>query len=267
MGPRCWLLGATGTVPRMARIFFSHAHEDAAAVDLIYKAVVERYPEHLPWLDKYEIVGGDDLVERIASGMDASAKFFIFLSRAAAAKPWVDRELKRALMREINGPDPDFIVPVKLGDLDSIPAFLEHKYYIDLSRLPQEEWLAAFNASITGMPQGPQAGSSNVQPRVDVDPAEPNVAMVWFEALGWAQPFRFGVRTRSDIIDASTTTAPIGGIADNAFVGAREVREARLFGQWIGAPLLRPGTPMAIRLVFASGVDARTAIESVDALD
>jgi hypothetical protein len=71
--------------------------------------------------------------------MNEAEKFFIFLSPMSVNKPWVQRELRRALMREISGVDPQFIVPIKLGELDRLPAFLEDKLYIDLGRLTRED--------------------------------------------------------------------------------------------------------------------------------
>lgn len=73
-------------------------------------------------MDKYEIVGGDSLIKNIAEGMDQADKFFVFLSPTAVTKVWVQRELRRALMREIESVEANYIVPVKIGELKRMPA-------------------------------------------------------------------------------------------------------------------------------------------------
>src|SRR5438132_11845045 len=101
----------------MSRAFFSYASEDIAIVTLVFNAVIDRFPSFQPWLDKYEIVGGEDLLKKIAAGMDSAEKFFVFLSPTSVQKPWLQRELTRAIMREVGGINPDYIVPVRLANL------------------------------------------------------------------------------------------------------------------------------------------------------
>ncbi len=60
----------------MPKVFFSFASEDERTVDQVYRRVMECFPDIKPWMYKYEIVGGDDLIEKIAAGMDAADKFF-----------------------------------------------------------------------------------------------------------------------------------------------------------------------------------------------
>jgi hypothetical protein len=190
----------------MAKAFFCHAHEDAGIVDSIYRALIACHPEHEPWLDKYEIVGGNDLLGKIAEGMDDAEKFFVFLSRITTTKPWVMRELKRAIIREINDVDPDYIVPVKIGDLDRLPDFLEHKFYIDLGRLTEDQWIAAFNGTLTGEPTQPTGeGTPNLAIEIDVRPGTPNLADVWFKPRVWAEPISFAVESEAVIESAGTS--------------------------------------------------------------
>lgn len=123
----------------MKRVFFSHASEDKAIVEQVYLRITTKYPEIKGWIDKYEIVGGDDLIEKIASGIDESDKFLIFISKNSINKSWVRTELKKALMKEISGINPNFIVPIKLGHIDTFPSFLESKLYIDLETKTEDE--------------------------------------------------------------------------------------------------------------------------------
>jgi hypothetical protein len=241
----------------MAKIFFSHASEDKMIVEAIYGEFVARYPEHEPWVDKYEIVGGDSLIAKIAEGMDAADKFFIFLSPVAVTKPWVQRELRRALTREINGIDPNFIVPVKIGDLDVLPPFLEEKFYIDIPRLTKPEWLAHFDAAITGqgMKPGPATGSPNVEIALSYGESQ-NVARVTFSAKAWSEPFAWGILTSEDILRGYVED---GGI----FMRLRKREEPRLFALMFDTPELRPGRPITLKLHFASGVDGVQAVTKI----
>jgi hypothetical protein len=81
------------------RVFFSHASEDKAVVEQVFARVAETFPDFEVWLDTYEIVGGNDLIDKIAEGIESSEKFLIFLSERSIGKPWVRAELKKALMR------------------------------------------------------------------------------------------------------------------------------------------------------------------------
>ena len=131
-------------------VFFSHASEDKPVVNQVFARVVDAYPDIEGWLDTFEIKGGDDLIDKIAEGIEGADKFLIFLSEKSIGKPWVKAELKKALMAELEEVKPEFIVPVKLGAISKFPAFLESKYYIDLEGQTEEEWLNEIHVAITG---------------------------------------------------------------------------------------------------------------------
>lgn len=239
----------------MTRIFFSHASEDKSIIEAIYGEFVTAYPEHELWVDKYEIVGGDSLITKIADGMDQADKFFIFLSPISVSKPWVQRELRRALMREIEGVDPNYIVPVKIGDLDKLPPFLEDKLYIDITRMQKQEWLAQFDAAINGEQKKPVAGTGNID--VIAEYADrPNIARITFTARAWAEEFSWGVVTAEDI-----EAADVQGSA--VVISAARLHEPRFYAQKVEKPELRPGQPVTLFVHFQEGVDALAAIKGV----
>lgn len=245
------------------RVFFSYATEDADIIHAVRSRLGEEHPEHEPWIDLYEIVAGDSLIDKIAEGMDAAEKFFIFLSPVSVGKPWVKRELKRAIMREIQGVDPDYIVPVKVGDLTAIPPFLEEKLYIDLGKMTDVEWLAAFDAAITGMPPRPVgAGSPNVVWWVESGPEGEHVAYVYFAAKAWAERFSFLVETNEDMVEETGSVTDVwpGGSLMGPINLERGPRVAALS---FASPDLRPGEPLAIKIEFPPGIDAKQAVSSV----
>ncbi|MGH2459803.1 MAG: toll/interleukin-1 receptor domain-containing protein [Chloroflexota bacterium] len=48
------------------KVFFSYASEDGPVVDQVYQKVTGCYPDTQVWLDKYQIVGGNDFIEKIS---------------------------------------------------------------------------------------------------------------------------------------------------------------------------------------------------------
>ena len=242
----------------MTQLFFSHASEDKPLVEAVYQEFVSAFPHYKPWVDKYEIVGGDSLVEKIASGMDQANKFFIFLSPISVEKPWVKKELHRALIREIYGTQP-YIIPVKVGDLKSLPPFLEEKLYIDLPQLTKPEWLAQFDAAIKGVAPAPGQGASNVSINGQYGTTT-NVALITFEAKAWAEEFSFGVVTSEDIIKGAVDN-------HNLFMNRATAHDARAYATRFTTPELKPGKPVTLRIEFAEGVDAMQAIDGAGRWD
>ena len=112
------------------KVFLSHASEDKKLVEQIHLRIASKFPTIESWLDKYEIFGGDDLIDKIYTGIKDADKFLIFLSPNSIDKPWVRTELKKALADEISGIKPEFIIPIKIGTIPSFPPFLESRFYI-----------------------------------------------------------------------------------------------------------------------------------------
>ena len=251
----------------MPTAFFCHASEDKPVVEAVYERVLSYSPDLSAWLDKFEILGGESLIERIAAGMDESDKFVIFLSKSSIPKPWVKRELRRAIMREINGVDPDFIIPVLIGDVSGVPAFLEDKKYIDLFQQSENEWLAELVAAIRGERPSlqPESTAENLEVLIRSAAEKPNVAEVIFSTRFWAADLAFWVRTTEDIQGAQVepvTDEPAYGFGFPS--GKSEFREPRRFGIKAPSPQISPGRPMKITLTFADGVRGDQAIAGID---
>jgi hypothetical protein len=57
------------------KVFLCHASEDKQLVEQVYVRLSARFPNIHGWLDKYEIRGGDDLIETIhAEYVDAETR-------------------------------------------------------------------------------------------------------------------------------------------------------------------------------------------------
>jgi hypothetical protein len=253
----------------MARIFFSHASEDKPLVEVVYSEFVDAYPAHQPWVDRYEIIGGQSLIDKIAEGMNESERFFIFLSPVSVEKPWVKRELQRALMREIDGVDPDYIVPVRVDGLERVPPFLEAKKYIDLSRLTKDEWLAEFDAAISGTPATPEKnGQDNLVCEIGALEDEPHIGVVRLSVRAWAERFAFVINTSVDLVpDEPGIHGRMIGLTDvlGAFGGQapRYEKEPRRLKIARDDSDIRPGRPVLLRIPFPPGTNGDAAITSV----
>lgn len=247
------------------KAFFSHAGEDFPVVDQIYRRVKVVFPDLAPWLDRYEIVAGNDLLDKIAAGMDEAEKFFIFLSSASVDKPWVKAELKRAIMREITNVEPDYIVPVKLGHIATVPAWIESKYHIDLERLTEAQWLQEFEAAIRGIRRTPQgAATANLQVTKGQTSDEPLAAFVLFEARYWAEQISFVVTTSSPIVlsNYQFPNSPSPGALNFS-----ELEEPQRWGIRIEGRQVTPGHSFAMVLKFGEGVDPVAAIIKAEPWD
>ncbi len=240
------------------RLFFSHATEDKGRVLQVYGRLIEAYPDLDPWIDTFEITGGQALLDKIAEGMDQAARFFVFLSPVSVGKPWVQAELRRALTQELGGQRPGYVVPVKMGGLSAVPPFMEHKKYIDLDRLTQAEWMAELRAAATGtkLPSGVTTVENLLVDTV-ADPAEPHIVQLAIRAQHWADEIGFIVETSrvAQTVSHVWAAGGRGGAASySKFIRPTEV------GYALRDERLTPGSDFRLTIVFEPGVDGRQAI-------
>jgi TIR domain len=247
------------------RVFFCHASEDKGVVDQVFQRVAATYPDVKGWLDRFEIVGGDDLVEKLAAGIEEAEKFLVFISERSVDKPWVRAELRKALMAEIEGIKPEFIVPVKLGTVSKFPPFIESKYYIDLETKTETEWLREIYAAISGVPaaSGPDA-QDNLRVVAERTVDDPDALAVVFEARYWAEPVAFLVETAVPILERQYQLLPPqkGGALNYALQEAEQKYSVVLPDKRIG-----PAQSFAMLMKFAPGTDLDSVITRVDRWD
>jgi hypothetical protein len=195
--------------------------------------------------------------------MDESDKFIIFLSPVSVTKPWVKKELRRAIMREIDGVDPNFIIPVLIGEIDAVPPFLEDKKYIPIFRQTEDEWLPDLVAAIRRiLPTQDGSRSENVVYRLVPHPGEPNKISLIFEARFWTTKIAFGVATSQDIVKGRTLFPSKPGMMQ-IWENVQQIDQPRAYGRISERPQLVPNHPVEFELEFAVGVDAGAAILEV----
>src|SRR4030081_2036555 len=96
------------------KVFLSHASDDKERFVLAFaKRLRDKGVDD--WLDKWEILLGDNLVDKIfEEGLKQGAAVIIVLSRLSVEKPWVKEELNASFVARINRQTK--IIPVVIDD-------------------------------------------------------------------------------------------------------------------------------------------------------
>jgi hypothetical protein len=104
------------------RVFVSHASEDKERF-VVEFATKLRAKGIDAWLDKWEILPGDSLVDKIYDeGLKGAQAVIVVLSRNSVNKPWVRDELNAAVVKKINGLSK--LIPVVIDDCE-VPEALQ----------------------------------------------------------------------------------------------------------------------------------------------
>jgi TIR domain len=110
-----------------AKIFLSHASADKGFVRGL--AVDLGEIGHQPWLDEWEILGGESIPARIAESVEQADFMIVVLSKWAVESNWVEQEWQAKFWSEVN--DRKITVIPILIDECNIPVLLRAKKYID----------------------------------------------------------------------------------------------------------------------------------------
>ena len=102
------------------KVFISHSSKDKPMVETLANDLSNRGFE--VWLDKWEIVPGDNIVDKINSGLEAADAGLIVFSVHSADSNWVSAEISY-LTYEMIG-EKKLIIPVMAGEDAYIPALL-----------------------------------------------------------------------------------------------------------------------------------------------
>lgn len=108
------------------KVFTSHASEDKIfAQDLATKLRAKGVDA---WLDVWEILPGDSLIDKIfEEGLKEAKAVIVILSKSSVDKPWVREELNAAMVKRINGVSK--LIPVILDDCE-IPQALHSTVWV-----------------------------------------------------------------------------------------------------------------------------------------
>ncbi len=111
------------------KVFLSHSSLDKRKVVTVALDLQERGID--TWLDAYDILPGESIVDKINDGLTNSNFILLFLSKNSVKSNWVKKEWESMLWDEINTGKTK-IIPIKLDDCE-IPKILQTKKYIDFS--------------------------------------------------------------------------------------------------------------------------------------
>lgn len=138
------------------KVFVSHASEDKDRFVLEFASRL-RQKGIDAWLDKWEMLPGDSLLDKIfEEGIKEAKAVIVVLSKFSVEKPWVKEELNAAFVKRINNGSK--LIPVVIDDCD-VPEVLKSTLWEPIADLSAYE--PSFDrivASIYGINDKPPIG-------------------------------------------------------------------------------------------------------------
>ena len=118
------------------KVFLSHASDDKERFVLNFATKLRGEGIDV-WLDKWEMLAGDSLVEKIfEEGIKESKTFVIVLSKNSVNKTWVKEELNAGIVKRIDGKCK--VIPVVIDDCE-VPEALKSTLWIKINDLNNYE--------------------------------------------------------------------------------------------------------------------------------
>lgn len=120
-------------------IFLSHSSKDKKPfIDWLYGKL--RSADLIVWYDKYEILVGDSIIQKIAEGLNGSEFLIVVISQWAVKSNWVKEELEHRILEQIEGQKVT-VLPIALGKIKpgEISPFLKGKRYIQFPHKGSDE--------------------------------------------------------------------------------------------------------------------------------
>ena len=149
------------------KAFISHSSHDKARFVLPFAEKLRARGVEA-WLDEWEMLPGDSLVERIFDGgIGQAAAFIVVLSEASLASPWVREELDAGIVNKIERRTK--LIPILIEDVE-VPQALKATLWeraTDFSRIDDvvERVVRAIFGTTSAPPIGPPPGYV-VQPQI-----------------------------------------------------------------------------------------------------
>jgi len=112
----------------MTSVFISYSSKDRPVARRIGADLQKRGIR--VWLDEFEILPGDSIVDKIAEGIRASEYLVVLISRSSVGSTWVRREFEIAFGRDREASERR-IIPVRVDDAP-VPPYLAAIHILDL---------------------------------------------------------------------------------------------------------------------------------------
>lgn len=119
----------TNTTKKVYDIFISYSSKDKSVAEKL--AYVLKEKGYNIWLDEWEILVGQNIVDEVYKGIRLSNYMIVVLSKSSCQSKWVKEELTAGKLQEIEQQKVK-VLPVKIEKC-KIPAPLETKLYADLT--------------------------------------------------------------------------------------------------------------------------------------
>lgn len=116
--------------PRGAKVFISHSSVDKTFVRSL--AVDLAAIGHQPWVDEWQILAGESIVERVGAGIEDADFMVVVLSKNAVSSQWVESEWQAKYWTEVNEKRV-VVIPVVVDDC-TVPTLLRAKKYVDFRK-------------------------------------------------------------------------------------------------------------------------------------
>lgn len=140
------------------KVFVSHASDDKERFVLDFARKLRQNGIDA-WLDKWEMLPGDSLVDKIfEEGIKEAQAFIIVLSKFSVQKPWVREELNAALVKRVNNGSK--LIPVVIDDCE-VPEALKSTIWEKVEDIKSfDANMDRIVASIFGATDKPPLGSA-----------------------------------------------------------------------------------------------------------
>lgn len=184
------------------KVFVSHATEDKERFVLEFAAKLRQRGIDA-WLDRWEMLPGDSLVDKIfEEGLKNAEAIIIVLSNNSVNKPWVKEELNAGIISKLKKGTK--IIPVVIDNCD-VPEALKSTLWERIDNLAQyENSLSRIIASIYGHTERPPLGAP---PKYVTQPVFQVPGLTRIDSLVFKQSAETELLNSPTIIDPKTLFA------------------------------------------------------------
>jgi hypothetical protein len=215
------------TMARAPRPFISHAHADKERFVLDFAKRL-RGKGIDAWVDSWEMLPGDSLVDKIFNeGLKSCTAFIVVLSRHSVTSKWVHDELNAGIIKRIQTNTK--LIPIRLDQCE-VPVALKDTIWIDIPDVNayDREFEHIVNA-VYGQYHKPPLGDAPVYVRPDVlklDGLTPIDSVIFEHACKVAIE-----QGHSTLISGERLVTELGqqGISEAQIMETEEILEGRLY--------------------------------------
>ena len=150
------------------KVFLSHASEDKARFVTEFATKLRTTKGIDVWLDEWEILPGDSIVDKIfEEGINNAQAIIVVLSKYSIDKPWVKEELNAAMVKRINAGSK--LIPIVLDNCE-VPAALRSTVWVNIQDL--NDYNSAFERIVNSIFEQRQKPTLSAPPSYATTPVD-----------------------------------------------------------------------------------------------